>query len=68
MHLLREDMRAKGLQALCQLYDRLPCPLLLLPCADKAMQEVFDADYVSLHVRVTNKVAFHMYHNSLVYE
>jgi peptide alpha-N-acetyltransferase len=32
------------------------------------MQEVFNADYVSLHVRVTNRVAFHLYTNTLGYE
>ena len=39
-----------------------------LAAADKAMEEVFNAEYVSLHVRVTNQVAFHMYTNSLLYE
>jgi N-alpha-acetyltransferase 10/11 len=36
--------------------------------ADKAMAEVFGAEYVSLHVRVTNKGAFHLYTNTLGYK
>jgi hypothetical protein len=32
------------------------------------MEEVFGAEYVSLHVRVTNRVAFHLYTTSLKYE
>lgn len=36
--------------------------------ADKAMAEVFDAVYASLHVRVSNKGAFHLYTQTLGYE
>ena len=36
--------------------------------ADQAMADVFDAEYVSLHVRVTNKGAFHLYTRTLGYE
>lgn len=36
--------------------------------ADQAMADVFDAEYVSLHVRVTNKGAFHLYTQTLGYE
>ena len=32
------------------------------------MEDVFCADFVSLHVRVTNRVAYHMYTESLKYE
>ena len=32
------------------------------------MADVFDAEYVSLHVRVTNKGAFHLYTRTLGYE
>jgi hypothetical protein len=32
------------------------------------MADVFDAEYVSLHVRVTNKGAFHLYTQTLGYE
>ncbi|CAM9609458.1 unnamed protein product, partial [Phaeothamnion confervicola] len=33
-----------------------------------AMQEAFDAEYVSLHVRKSNKAAFHLYTETLGYE
>lgn len=36
--------------------------------ADLAMQDVFGAKYVSLHVRVTNKGAHHLYTKSLGYK
>ena len=36
--------------------------------ADKAMLEVFGAVYVSLHVRVTNKAAYHLYTVKLGYQ
>ena len=32
------------------------------------MEDVFSADYVSLHVRVTNRVAYHMYTQTLGYQ
>eukprot|EP00547_Thalassionema_nitzschioides_P001805 CAMPEP_0194217990 /NCGR_PEP_ID=MMETSP0156-20130528/22693_1 /TAXON_ID=33649 /ORGANISM="Thalassionema nitzschioides, Strain L26-B" /LENGTH=121 /DNA_ID=CAMNT_0038947195 /DNA_START=193 /DNA_END=558 /DNA_ORIENTATION=- len=32
------------------------------------MQEVFDAEYVSLHVRESNRAAFHLYRETLQYE
>jgi N-alpha-acetyltransferase 10/11 len=32
------------------------------------MEEVFGAKYASLHVRVTNRAAFHLYHETLGYE
>jgi N-alpha-acetyltransferase 10/11 len=32
------------------------------------MQEVFDAEYVSLHVRKSNKAAYHLYSQTLAYE
>eukprot|EP00210_Caulerpa_lentillifera_P009098 g8679.t1 len=35
--------------------------------AHKAMEEVFDAEYSSLHVRITNKAAFHLYKETLGY-
>ena len=35
---------------------------------DKAISEVFGAEYVSLHVRVTNRVAYHLYSETLAYE
>lgn len=35
--------------------------------ADRAMEEVFGAKYSSLHVRVTNRGAFHLYNKTLGY-
>lgn len=32
------------------------------------MEQVFDAAYVTLHVRISNKTAFHLYRNTLGYE
>lgn len=32
------------------------------------MADVFNAEYVSLHVRVTNKGAFHLYTQTLGYK
>ena len=32
------------------------------------MAEVFEAKYVSLHVRVTNKAAYHLYKETLGYQ
>jgi N-alpha-acetyltransferase 10/11 len=32
------------------------------------MQEVFDAEYVSLHVRKSNRAAFHLYKETLQYD
>ena len=36
--------------------------------ADQAMLEVFGAQYSSLHVRVTNRGAFHLYTQTLGYQ
>jgi hypothetical protein len=47
----------------------LPLLFPLLSCpTDKAMQDVFGAEYVSLHVRVSNKGAIHLYTQTLGYE
>ena len=35
---------------------------------EAAMHEVFQAEYVSLHVRKSNKAAFHLYNNTLGYK
>lgn len=32
------------------------------------MKEVFDAEYVSLHVRKSNRAAFHLYNETLQYD
>jgi peptide alpha-N-acetyltransferase len=34
---------------------------------EQAMQEVFGAEYVSLHVRKSNRAAFHLYTETLGY-
>lgn len=36
--------------------------------ADKAMEEVFGAEYVSLHVRMSNRGAIHLYTQTLGYK
>ncbi len=40
----------------------------LMRCAQRAMQEAFGAEYVSLHVRESNYGAFHLYNETLKYE
>jgi peptide alpha-N-acetyltransferase len=45
----------------------LSCPAVCAVCADKAMEDVFGALYVSLHVRVSNKGAIHLYTETLGY-
>lgn len=36
--------------------------------AEKAMEEVFGAELVSLHVRKSNRAAFHLYTETLGYK
>jgi hypothetical protein len=46
----------------------LPFPLipqLLTICAERAMAETYGAHYVSLHVRVSNVAALHLYRDTL---
>ena len=40
----------------------------LMRCAQRAMQEAFEADHVSLHVRESNFGAFHLYNTTLKYQ
>ncbi|KAK9799424.1 hypothetical protein WJX73_008567 [Symbiochloris irregularis] len=40
----------------------------LMTAAHRAMAETFGAEYASLHVRVSNKAAFHLYTETLGYE
>ncbi len=40
----------------------------LMKAAQQAMQDVYDADYVSLHVRVGNRAALTLYRDILSYE
>ncbi|CAM9536269.1 unnamed protein product, partial [Sphacelaria rigidula] len=37
-------------------------------CSQLCMQEAFEARYVSLHVRESNKAAFHLYKTTLGYQ
>ena len=47
--------------------DTLHSYSYIYTCTDRAMDEVFGAKYSSLHVRVGNKGAFHLYHETLQY-
>ena len=49
-------------------YRRLGVASKLMTHAINMMQEYFDADYVSLHVRVGNRPALHLYHNYLGFD
>ena len=49
-------------------YRRLGVANKLMIHAINMMQEYFDADYVSLHVRVSNRPALHLYHNNLGFD
>lgn len=49
-------------------HRKLGLATTLMNAAHRAMQEVFRAKYASLHVRVTNKGAFHLYKETLGYE
>lgn len=40
----------------------------LMRRSQKEMEDVFDAEYVSLHVRKSNKAAYHLYSVTLAYE
>ena len=49
-------------------YRRLGVASKLMTHAINMMQEYYDADYVSLHVRVSNRPALHLYHNNLGFD
>ncbi len=49
-------------------YRRLGVASKLMIHAINMMQEYYDADYVSLHVRVSNRPALHLYHNYLGFD
>ena len=49
-------------------YRRLGVANKLMIHAINMMQEYFDADYVSLHVRVSNRPALHLYHKNLGFD
>ena len=46
-------------------YRKLGLATKLMRCTLAAMQEVYDAEFVSLHVRVSNRAAFTLYHTVL---
>jgi len=54
--------------AVLRSYRKLGLATKLMSCAQRAMKEVFNADYVSLHVRKSNSAAFHLYTQTLGYE
>jgi len=41
---------------------------MLMQCSQREMHEVMGAEYVSLHVRKSNRAAFHLYTQTLKYE
>eukprot|EP00884_Botryococcus_braunii_P004338 jgi/Botrbrau1/13905/Bobra.0017s0012.1 len=54
--------------AVARTHRKLGIASKLMEAAHTAMAEVFNAEYVSLHVRVTNKGAFHLYTHTLGYQ
>lgn len=54
--------------AVARTHRKLGLASKLMQSAHKAMAEVFGAHYVSLHVRVTNQAAYHLYRESLGYD
>lgn len=49
-------------------HRRLGIAEKLMRNSQRAMAEVFNGDYVSLHVRMSNKAALHLYRDTLGYE
>ena len=49
-------------------YRKRGIATMLMQRSQQEMYTVFDAEYVSLHVRQSNKAAFHLYNNTLRYE
>ena len=49
-------------------YRRLGVASKLMSHAINMMQEYFEADFVSLHVRVSNRPALHLYHKNLGFD
>jgi len=54
--------------AVARTHRKLGIASKLMSATHKAMAEVFGAEYVSLHVRVSNKGAFHLYTETLGYK
>lgn len=53
--------------AVLRTHRKLGLATKLMTAAQRAMQEVFGAEYVSLHVRKSNRAAFHLYTETLGY-
>ncbi|OAE19456.1 hypothetical protein AXG93_1040s1200 [Marchantia polymorpha subsp. ruderalis] len=53
--------------AVLRTHRKLGLATKLMNAAQRAMQEVFGAEYVSLHVRKSNRAAFHLYTETLGY-
>merc|ERR1712130_27011 len=51
--------------AVLRSHRKLGLATKLMIASEKQMMDVYDADYVSLHVRETNHAAYHLYSNSL---
>ena len=49
-------------------YRKLGLATRLMRCSQRQMAAVFQAEYVSLHVRKSNKAAFHLYTETLGYD
>lgn len=54
--------------AVARTHRKLGLATKLMSATHRAMEDVFSAEYVSLHVRVTNKGAFHLYTETLGYK
>ncbi|GMH40198.1 hypothetical protein BSKO_08102 [Bryopsis sp. KO-2023] len=54
--------------AVARTHRKLGLATKLMNAAHHAMEEVFDAEYSSLHVRVTNLGAIHLYSDTLGYK
>mmetsp|Transcript_28377 Transcript_28377/g.53660 ORF Transcript_28377/g.53660 Transcript_28377/m.53660 type:complete len:212 (+) Transcript_28377:110-745(+) len=54
--------------AVLRTHRKLGLATKLMTSAQKAMVEVFGAEYVSLHVRKSNRAALHLYKQTLGYE
>lgn len=54
--------------AVLRTHRKLGLATKLMNAAQRAMQRVFKAEYVSLHVRKSNTAAFHLYTQTLGYE
>ena len=54
--------------AVLRTHRKLGLATKLMSAAQRAMEEVFEAEYVSLHVRKSNRAAFHLYTHTLGYK